>query len=322
VAQAIGQWAARGVPQSAFGVVRTRSGLLADGSASAKPHACYPFEKVHTPGRALDISVGDLNGDMHVDLTDFCMFAASLESVQGGCGVYAHESPGSEAALWVHVDWSGKTDRWGERRDADGVMWPISWSKRERSIRERARSRGLDLRRNPLRLIVEKEPGALHFDSQRKTITTHSALRLYAGRWPLKYYSVALGFDAINDKEKRGDYRTPEGRFIICDFNPQSRFHRSLRLSYPNDEDARRGLRNGLIDRKTHDAIIRAIRRKRTPPQDTPLGGDIMLHGGGGARENWTWGCIALDNKHIKELFDVLPRGTAVEIRPASTRNG
>jgi hypothetical protein len=264
--------------------------------------------------------VGDLNGDARIDLTDFCLFATSLESVQGGCGVYARESQGSSTTLWVHVDWNGKTDRWGEWRTSSGTVWPISWSKRERSVRERARAWGLNLRINPLRLIIEKEPMAIHFDAQRQTMTTHPTLRLYAGRWPLKYYTVALGFDAVNDKQQRGDYRTPEGRFIICDFNRQSRFHRSLRLSYPNDEDARRGLQSGLIDRKTHDAIIRAMRRKRTPPQDTPLGGDIMLHGGGGARENWTWGCIALDNKHIEELFELLPRGTGVEIRPVSTR--
>jgi hypothetical protein len=66
----------------------------------------------------------------------------------------------------------------------------------------------------------------------------------------------------------------------------------------PNAEDAERGLRDGLISRAVHDAIVKASKRKATPPQNTPLGGDIYIHGNG-ASSDWTWGCVALENEDI-----------------------
>ena len=70
-----------------------------------------------------------------------------------------------------------------------------------------------------------------------------------------------------------------------------------------------------LISRAQHDAIVRAIKRKATPPQNTALGGDIYIHGNG-ASSDWTWGCVALENEDIKELFDAVPVGTPVTIKP------
>jgi L,D-peptidoglycan transpeptidase YkuD (ErfK/YbiS/YcfS/YnhG family) len=87
----------------------------------------------------------------------------------------------------------------------------------------------------------------------------------------------------------------------------------SLGLSYPNIEDAGRGLRENLITRRQHDAIVRAIKRKSTPPQNTALGGDIYIHGNG-ASSDWTWGCVALENAEMKELFDAVTVGTQVMI--------
>ena len=84
----------------------------------------------------------------------------------------------------------------------------------------------------------------------------------------------------------------------------------SLGLSYPNVEDAERGLRDGLISRAQHDAIVKAIKRKPTPPQNTTLGGDIYIHGNG-ASSDWTWGCVALENEDIRELFDAVAGGNA-----------
>ena len=59
--------------------------------------------------------------------------------------------------------------------------------------------------------------------------------------------------------------------------------------------------------------ITRALRVKKGPPQNTLLGGDIYIHGRG-AGSDWTWGCVALDDKDIRELFDVVPIGTPVKI--------
>jgi murein L,D-transpeptidase YafK len=97
--------------------------------------------------------------------------------------------------------------------------------------------------------------------------------------------------------------------------NERSKFYLSLGLSYPNEEDAARGLREGLITRAQAASIVGAVRAGRCPPWDTALGGEIFIHGGGTASD-WTWGCVALENAEVKELFDAVPAGTPVRIEP------
>jgi murein L,D-transpeptidase YafK len=128
-------------------------------------------------------------------------------------------------------------------------------------------------------------------------------------------YRVGLGGDALGDKQREGDGRTPEGEFYVCAKNPESKFYRSLGLSYPNREDAERGLRDGLISDDESDRIVSAFDKGKTPPQDTPLGGEIYIHGGG-SQSDWTAGCIALDDADMRELYDAVDIGTPVTIRP------
>jgi lipoprotein-anchoring transpeptidase ErfK/SrfK len=150
-----------------------------------------------------------------------------------------------------------------------------------------------------------------------KIVVSKSArrLELYSGGHVVREYRVVLGGDPVNDKEREGDSRTPEGDFYVCVKNERSQFYRSLGLSYPNREDAERGLRDKLITRAQHDRILRAIARKRTPPWNTSLGGEIYIHGGGTSND-WTAGCVALDNTDMQELFDSVPVGTPVRIEP------
>jgi murein L,D-transpeptidase YafK len=129
----------------------------------------------------------------------------------------------------------------------------------------------------------------------------------------IRSYNIALGFAPEGDKEKRDDGKTPEGEFYVAVKNPQSKFTLGLGLSYPNLEDAERGLRTGLISQEQYDAITLAISEKRMPPQDTPLGSEIYIHGGGTAKD-WTWGCMALDDEEIRELYEAVPAGTKVLI--------
>lgn len=138
-------------------------------------------------------------------------------------------------------------------------------------------------------------------------------LSLYSDGRVVRIYRIGLGANPLDDKEQEGDRRTPEGEFYIFTKNAKSQFYLSLGLSYPNAEDAARGLRAQLITRAEHDQIVRAIKRKQMPPQNTALGGQIYIHGGG-AQSDWTWGCVALDNANIKELFDAVPTGTPVFI--------
>ena len=140
-------------------------------------------------------------------------------------------------------------------------------------------------------------------------------LRLYAGGGLVRVRRIALGFTPEGDKVRQGDGRTPEGEFQVCMKNDRSNFYLSLGLTYPNAEDAERGLRDGLITRAQHKGITSALTAGRCPPWNTALGGEIFIHGGGTGRD-WTFGCVALENPEIKELFDTLPKGTPVNIKP------
>jgi len=144
-------------------------------------------------------------------------------------------------------------------------------------------------------------------------IKSKRLLHLYSNGSIVKTYRVALGLSPIENKVRAGDRRTPEGEFYICLKNSRSQFYLSLGLSYPNREHAERGLRDGLITRGEYNQIISALARKRTPPQNTRLGGEIFIHGNG-SKNDWTWGCVALDDGDIRELFDAVPVGTPVFI--------
>ena len=138
-------------------------------------------------------------------------------------------------------------------------------------------------------------------------------LTLYSDGERVRVFQVALGFEPSGDKVRQGDGRTPEGDFYVCMKNDKSKFYLSLGLSYPNAEDAERGLRDGLISRAQARQITSAVSRGAKPPWNTALGGEIFIHGGGTASD-WTWGCVALANEHVKELFDAVPLGTHVRI--------
>ncbi|MCX7778561.1 MAG: L,D-transpeptidase, partial [Armatimonadetes bacterium] len=69
------------------------------------------------------------------------------------------------------------------------------------------------------------------------------------------------------------------------------------------------------INRRQYGEIVGAIRDKKRPPWNTPLGGEIGLHGGG-THSDWTIGCIALENSDIEELYVVLRHGDPVLIKP------
>ncbi len=117
---------------------------------------------------------------------------------------------------------------------------------------------------------------------------------------PVRTYRIALGFSPTGDKTRQGDGRTPEGRFLIDRRNDRSAYHLSLGLNYPQPDD-----------------IARAAAAGYDP------GGDIMIHGQPNALPDstvltgdWTAGCIALSNAEMREIWEVTPIGTPVEVRP------
>lgn len=140
-------------------------------------------------------------------------------------------------------------------------------------------------------------------------------LQLFDAGKLTKTYKVVLGQQPVAVKRKEGDLATPEGDYYICTKNPQSRFHLSLGISYPGPRDAVRGLREKLITQAEHDAIVKACKAGKIPPWNTALGGEVFVHGGGTSCD-WTWGCVALDNADIEELYRLIPVGTPITIKP------
>jgi len=132
----------------------------------------------------------------------------------------------------------------------------------------------------------------------------------------VRTYRLALGGDPVRDKEVEGDSRTPEGDFFVCQRLPRGKYGPSLGLSYPNAEDAERGVRRKLITDAQRRSIVEAVDAGRKPPWNTRLGGAICVHGRGGASagRDWTLGCIALDDDDAGELFALTPMGARVKI--------
>lgn len=111
----------------------------------------------------------------------------------------------------------------------------------------------------------------------------------------IRTYPILLGDAPVGHKRQQGDERTPEGRYSITFRNDKSRFHLSLRVSYPNEAD-----------------------RAQAKARGVDPGGDIMIHGGTppGYDRDWTDGCIALTNAQIEEVWRLVPIGTPILIEP------
>lgn len=127
-------------------------------------------------------------------------------------------------------------------------------------------------------------------------------LTLFQGEKVLARYAVALGGNPVGAKRCEGDRKSPEGEYRISGRNLHSAFHKSLRVSYPNQSDR-----------------TRAAKLKCKP------GGDIMIHGLPNGRgwigaahrlTDWTNGCIAVTDAEIDEIWKLVPDGARVRIKP------
>jgi murein L,D-transpeptidase YafK len=132
---------------------------------------------------------------------------------------------------------------------------------------------------------------------------------------------IAFGRRGVGFEKARNDDKTPLGEYRIGWINDKSKFRRFFGLTYPNLDNAKRAYQSGLIGEHAFRAIMRASIDEDIPPQDTPLGGQIGIHGlGGGSRDvheefDWTHGCIAMTNEQIDRLSQWVKKGTLVVIR-------
>jgi len=158
----------------------------------------------------------------------------------------------------------------------------------------------------PLTAITK--PEIFVYKSQRRLMVVQDGVLV-------RDFQVGLGPRVTGDKAFRGDGRTPEGDYYVCVRNPNSRFYKSLGLNYPLPKHAEKGLATGNIGLDEFRQIVEAYDSKTKPPWNTALGGEIFIHGGG-ASEDWTLGCVAVYNRAMDELFEVVPVGTPVHIFP------
>jgi murein L,D-transpeptidase YafK len=140
-----------------------------------------------------------------------------------------------------------------------------------------------------------KADGVLVIKSEKRLYLMHKGE-------PFATLRVTFGGQPEGHKQQRGDERTPEGFYILDYKNVNSRFYRSIHISYPNFEDKTNALRRGVNP-----------------------GGDIMVHGQTNGWEwaapvaqlfSWTNGCIALSNKDMDRVWEAVDPGTPIEIRP------
>lgn len=132
---------------------------------------------------------------------------------------------------------------------------------------------------------------------------TERKLYLYRGTRIIKTYRIALGQQPDGHKTREGDSRTPEGIYTLDWRNPNSKFYRSIHVSYPSKTDNRNARERG----------------------DSP-GGAIMIHGQPSSwvdktkllfnQDDWTEGCIAVQNHEMDEIWEAVEDGTPIEIIP------
>ena len=112
----------------------------------------------------------------------------------------------------------------------------------------------------------------------------------------LKAYRIDLGFAPEGPKRFEGDGKTPEGAYTVDRRNPDSLFHLSIGISYPNEADI---------------AFAAA--------QGSEPGGDIFIHGGprpgiDAIKPDWTAGCIAVSDREIEDIYAMVRDGTPIDI--------
>ncbi len=127
-------------------------------------------------------------------------------------------------------------------------------------------------------------------------------MRLYSKKKWVTSYSISIGSNPIGHKQYQGDNRTPEGTYYITDRNPHSSYFLNLHISYPNNADRKRAKRLG-----------------KSP------GGDIKIHGYADQYGNtkpmdvkfeYTWGCIAVNNNDMQEIYKLVKKGAVIVIKP------
>jgi hypothetical protein len=161
------------------------------------------------------------------------------------------------------------------------VMRAIRSLKGSHTVSQRVAQYGADVR---LRLKPDFDRLGVSYPPRRVVLAAFKAerrLEVWVADEParfklLKTYPILAASGVLGPKLREGDYQVPEGLYRVESLNPNSLYHLSLRLNYPNDFDR-----------------SKAIKENRTQ-----LGGDIMIHGSA-----CSIGCLAMGDPASEDLF-------------------
>ena len=140
-----------------------------------------------------------------------------------------------------------------------------------------------------------------------KVYKSERIVKLLHREQTIRTYPMRLGFDPIGHKVQEGDGKTPEGHYVLDWRNPKSAFYKSLHVNYPNAQDQAKAKQLGVS-----------------------AGGDIMIHGSATTtqvnklpklmdylpQKDWTWGCVAVRNVDMDEIWTLVDDGTIITIYP------
>ncbi len=127
-------------------------------------------------------------------------------------------------------------------------------------------------------------------------------LHLLKGGVAIRSFDIALGIRPVGDKEREGDFKTPEGNYLLDARNPDSEYFLAIHVSYPDSLDRAEARKNGVDP-----------------------GGAIMIHGQPNdptrseayyRTQDWTNGCIAVSNSDMIDIWLMTAENTPIEIRP------
>ena len=147
-------------------------------------------------------------------------------------------------------------------------------------------------------------PGDSELPIADHVVVRKSLRRLYLmrGNAVLRSYKIALGLHPVGQKERSGDFRTPEGRYYLTRRNPRSDYFLSIQVSYPNDADLRRA-RHHRWDAGGAIMIHGLPNRLRRPPEYYE-------------KYDWTDGCIAVSDSDMLEIWLMTRENTPIDILP------
>jgi murein L,D-transpeptidase YafK len=153
-------------------------------------------------------------------------------------------------------------------------------------------------------LLVSGSLPAGEFPVADRVVVEKAARKLHLVRdgEPFRTFEIALGIRPVGDKKHEGDFKTPEGTYLLDRRNPHSEFFLSIHISYPNGHDVDESRERGLDP-----------------------GGAIMIHGQPNEptrseayyrTQDWTNGCIAVSNSDMIDIWLMTANDTPIDIRP------